>query len=201
MEDLPPKVVSDIDMSLPYTYADYLQWNLEHHVELIRGKVFKMSPAPNTAHQRILGNLSGIIWSFLRDKTSQVFVAPFDVRIPGSVEGDDAIKTVVQPDICVICDHTKIDERGCLGAPDFVIEILSKSTSKKDLREKYDVYEEVGVKEYWVVYPEEEIVSVFLLNANGKYETTVPPYTNEDRICPVTLPGLEVDLKEVFGLV
>ena len=125
--------------------------------ELIRGKIYKMSPAPTSKHQIVVGNLHGIVWNFLRGKSCKVFTAPFDVRLPSAPKkkADKEISTVVQPDLCVICDLEKIDERGCLGAPDWIVEILSKFTSAKDLNEKFSVYEEAGVREYWVVHPQE----------------------------------------------
>ena len=105
---------------------------------------------------------------------------------------------MVQPDLCVICDPSKIDERGCLGAPDWIIEILSPRNSSKDLREKFDVYEKSGVKEYWVVYPNDQTVMVYMLNEKRKYEGILRPYVRADKISPATLPGLKIDLTKVF---
>ncbi|HNT49655.1 MAG TPA: Uma2 family endonuclease [Cyclobacteriaceae bacterium] len=190
--------VEEPDLSLNYTYADYLKWDLPEMVELIRGKVFKMSPAPTSSHQRISGGLFGTIHQFLKTKKCEVFSAPFDVRLPRKGKADKDIVTVVQPDICVICDPQKIDERGCLGAPDWIIEILSKHTSAKDLNEKFDVYEESGVKEYWVVHPSDHTVLVYTLNEHGKYEGILKPYTRSDKVQPQTLPGLTIDLAEIF---
>ena len=98
----------------------------------------------------------------------------------------------------MICDPTKIDERGCLGAPDWIIEILSRYTSAKDLREKFKVYEETGVREYWVVHPTEQTVLIYVLEANGKYQGILKPCVRTDKIVPVTLPGLTIDLGFVF---
>lgn len=190
--------VEEPDLSLSYTYADYLKWDLPEMVELIRGKVFKMSPAPSAKHQSIVINLAAEIKFFLKKYPCKVFVAPFDVRLPRKGKADQDIVTVVQPDICVICDPQKIDERGCLGAPDWIIEILSKHTSAKDLNEKFDVYEEAGVKEYWVVHPTEHTVLVYTLNKSGKYEGILKPYTRLDKVQPKTLPGLTIDMAEIF---
>lgn len=186
------------DLSLSYTYADYLKWDLPEMVELIRGKVFKMTPAPTSRHQTIVVNLVSEIKAFLKKQKCKVFVAPFDVRLPRKGKQNEDITTVVQPDICVICDPTKIDMRGCLGAPDWVIEILSKHTSAKDLNEKFEVYEEAGVKEYWVVHPGEQTVLVYTLNDSGTYEGILKPYVRTDKVQPKTLPGLTIDLEEVF---
>jgi Uma2 family endonuclease len=194
--------VEEPDLTGTYNYADYLTWQWTEMAELINGKIFKMSPAPNTAHQRVSRELSLQIGNFLKRKTCQVFIAPFDVRLPVSStkKRNQDITTVVQPDLCVVCDPSKIDEKGCLGAPDWIIEILSPHTSSKDLRQKFEVYEQSGVREYWVVHPAEQTVLVYILNSIGKYEGVLKPYIREDKLSPVTLPGLTVDLEEVFQL-
>ena len=156
--------IKEPDLSGSYTYADYMTWEWEQRAELILGKIFKMSPAPSSGHQRILGNLYVPIWNYLQGKKCQAFLAPFDVRLPGPSKKDRDIVTVVQPDICVICDSSKVDQRGCLGAPDWIIEILSKYTSAKDLNIKFDVYEASGVKEYWVVHPSEQTLLIYTLD-------------------------------------
>lgn len=179
-----------------YTYSDYLKFDFEEMVELIRGKIFRMSPAPKSIHQEISGNMYGIIWSYLKQKPCKVYPAPFDVVLPVQNEKRDSSTTVVQPDICVICDLSKIEERGCVGAPDLIVEILSPSTSRKDLNDKYSVYEEVGVKEYWIVMPMEQIIQVFHLK-NERY-LLHGAYNREDVITSEMFPGLEINLKEVF---
>jgi len=133
--------IEEPDLSGTYTYVDYLTWSWEGVSKLIRGKIFKMSPAPGSLHQRISGNIFGQLWYRLQGKPCQVFSSPFDVRLPVSKmnKTDNQINTVVQPDICVVRDSSKIDERGCLGAPDWIIEILSRHTLAKDLNEKFDV--------------------------------------------------------------
>ncbi len=192
--------VEEPDLSGSYTYSDYLTWKWSDMTELIRGRIFKMSPAPGSLHQKISGELFRQLANFLKGKQCQVFSAPFDVRIPASSEkkADHDIITVVQPDLCVICDPSMIDARGCIGPPDWIIEILSSGTSSKDLREKFDVYEDAGVKEYWVVHPQEQTLLIYTLNANGKYEGTLKPYIRTDRVSPLTLPGLTLSLEEVF---
>ncbi len=182
-----------------YTYADYLKWTIEDRLELIKGKIFKMSPVPNLVHQRLSGDIHGIIWSFLRDKKCQVFSAPFDVRLPRKSRANEDIITVVQPDICVVCDPGKLDDKGCIGAPDIVIEILSPGNSAKELRNKYEVYEESGVNEYWIVSPPQETLLIYLLE-NGKYKAS-RPLTTGDVATSEILPGFELDLDEVFKCV
>jgi Uma2 family endonuclease len=192
--------VKEPDLSGTYSYADYLNWTWSEMTELIDGKIFKMSPAPTSMHQKVSMELSRQISSFLLGKKCQVFAAPFDVRLPANAKSrqDKEITTVVQPDLCVICDANKIDENGCLGAPDWIIEILSKHSSDRDLRQKFDVYEKANVGEYWVVHPSEQTLLVYVLQ-DGKYKTTRRPYVKGDKVKSVTLPGLEISLDLVFS--
>jgi len=164
--------INQLDLSKRYTYADYLTWQFDEMVELIRGKVFKMSPAPNMAHQWVSDELQGKIYHYLVGKKCKQFTAPFDVRLPlpPNQQKGKKVDTVVQPDICVLCDLTKLDHHGCNGAPDWIIEILSKSTSKKDLNEKFDVYQNAGVREYWIIHPIDETVIPYRLDENGEYQ-------------------------------
>jgi Uma2 family endonuclease len=195
----PNMEVKEPDMAGSYTYADYMNWWWEERVELIQGKIYKMPPAPRSSHQRVSGELFREIANFLFKKKCKVFSAPFDVRLPHTTKRDNRdIQTVVQPDICVICDPEKIDEKGCIGAPDWIIEILSKQTSEKDLTKKFDVYEESGVKEYWIVHPTDETVLVYVLNKVGKYEGQLKPFVRTQKISPTILPGLVIDLSDVF---
>ncbi|MCB9289459.1 MAG: Uma2 family endonuclease [Lewinellaceae bacterium] len=191
--------LEELSLNKIYTYADYLTWTFEETVELIKGKIFKMSPAPNTYHQEISCNMILKIGYFLGKKECKVFHAPFDVRLPlppGRVK-DEEIQTVVQPDISIICDLSKLDAKGCLGAPDWIIEIASPSTSKKDRKDKFEVYEHSGVKEYWMVFPEEQYVLAYALNEEGKYIGR-PPFNKEDKISPVLFPNLVIDLQDIF---
>ncbi|HAA14323.1 MAG TPA: restriction endonuclease [Cytophagales bacterium] len=190
-----------VDVNKSYTYADYLKWSFEEQVELIRGKIFPMIPAPARRHQQVSRNLGRQLDRFLEPKKScELYYAPFDVRLPklGNTK-DEEVVNVVQPDICVVCDPFKLDDRGCLGAPDLTIEILSPSTSEKDLTHKYSLYEEAGVKEYWTVFPFEEIVQVYVLNSNGKYNPSIT-YTRSQKVPVHIFNGeLVVDLEKVFN--
>jgi Uma2 family endonuclease len=125
--------IEDIDLSCTYTYSDYLTWTWDERVELIHGKIYKMPPISNTMHQIVAGNFLGIVWNLLLGKKYQVFIEPFDVRLPRTpkMNSDKEITTVVQPDVCVVCDPSKIDLRGCLGAPDWIVEILSRLLQQK----------------------------------------------------------------------
>ena len=163
-----------LDISRRYTYADYLTWLDDIRRELINGFIRLMSPAPRLVHAEVSANITWHLGSVVRRNKGRckVFAAPFDVRFPKDGEtSDEKIDTVVQPDICVICDLSKIDERGCCGAPDMIVEILSPSSTKKDITEKFALYEESGVKEYWIVYPADKSIQVFLLQGDGKYDT------------------------------
>jgi Uma2 family endonuclease len=189
--------VEEPDPSMTYTYADYLKWQFEERLELFRGKIFKLS-APNTKHQVVSGNILAPLVIFLKKKPCQVFSAPFDVRLPvKNRKKDEEVTTVVQPDICVICDESKLDSRGCCGAPDLAVEILSPGNSKKEIRLKHELYEEAGVKEYWIVYPEEESIAVFLLNVNNKYDGAII-YASDDTIVSKSVPDFSINLTEIF---
>lgn len=144
-----------------FTYADYLTWPDEQRCEIIDGMVYDMSPAPNTAHQELLSELFYKIKEFLKDSPCKVFVAPFDVRLAEAGETSRSCSNVVQPDLSVICDLEKLDEKGCVGAPDWVIEILSPSTSSKDQVKKRYLYEKHGVREFWLIHPTERTATLY----------------------------------------
>lgn len=179
-----------------YTYADYLKWTFEEQVELIKGKIFKMSPAPKRLHQKISGQIFYSLYNSLKGQKCEVYSAPFDVRLPVKSKKNDDITTVVQPDICVICDPSKLDDAGCIGAPDLIIEILSKGNNKKELQNKYEVYEESGVKEYWVVSPDEQTLLIYTLVDNQYRASRL--FTRGDEIKTPILPGFVLALDDVF---
>jgi Uma2 family endonuclease len=175
-----------------YTYADYLEWDEDERYEIIDGEAYMMA-TPSRIHQEISGNFYYALRSFLEDKPCKVYTAPFSVRLfPTKDNSDD---TVVEPDITVVCDPSKLDDRGCNGAPDFIIEILSPSTARYDRIVKFNKYREAGVKEYWIIDPEEKAVFAHILK-NGQYTAAVYDDTGT---APVTvLPGCEIELKTVF---
>lgn len=185
--------IEQLDIEQRYTYADYLTWQFNERVELLWGKIFKMSPAPSTEHQRISGNLYRDIANFVKFSKCQVFHAPFDVRLTSK---DNKLESVVQPDIVVVCDESKLDDKGCIGAPDLIIEILSPSSARKDMKYKLHLYEESGVPEYWVVDPLDGLIQVFSLD-NNKYQLN-RPYTCEDRVSSFVINGLTINLQEIF---
>jgi Uma2 family endonuclease len=160
-----------------------------------------MTPAPATMHQLISAELLFQIRSQLKGKTCKVFHAPFDVRLPKRNEKEQDIENIVQPDLSVVCDPGKLDEKGCLGPPDLIIEIISPSTSRKDRMEKFFLYEQVGVKEYWLVSPDDKIVEIFILGTDGKYSR--PEIYNETHTIQLKIKALKdikIDLNSVFSL-
>ena len=191
--------ISALDANKLYTYADYLTWQVQERLELIKGRLFKMSPAPMRYHQEISRNLLTCFSGYLKNRPCKVFHAPFDVRLPKSPEQqqDDDIYTVVQPDIVVVCDRSKLDRRGCIGAPDLIVEILSPSTAAKDLKDKFQLYEESGVREYWIVIPAEAIVEVFKLDNQGKYALD-RIYTRNDAVHVGIFQDFSIDLADIF---
>ena len=194
--------VVSLDPDKRYTYADYLTWADYKRRELIDG-VAKLMSAPIMIHAKLSRNIFDGIWSYVKKRKGkcEVFYAPVDVRLPKNGESaDNKIYTVVQPDICVVCDPSKIDAKGIIGAPDLVVEVQSPSTTRLVMGKKFDLYEEAGVREYWVVYPRAGL-TVFLLQENGKYDdgTTYDIVYTPDAMVPVhTIEGLEISLKELF---
>jgi Uma2 family endonuclease len=179
-----------------FTYGDYCTWGDEGRWELINGVVYDMAPAPARIHQDVAGEVFVQIKNHLRDGPCRAYSAPFDVRLPDRGEADDAVETVVQPDISLICDPSKLDDKGCRGAPDWIIEVLSPRTAAKDQIQKRDIYERHGVKEYWLVHPVDRLLFVYRFAADGYGKPDIQP--TEGRTPVATLPGLEIDWDAVF---
>ena len=193
--------LTQLDLNGTYTYADYLTWQFDGAIELIKGKIMGMSPAPSSEHQSIVTNLGGTLYNFFRKKPCKLFYAPFDVRLydhKKSIVANRDIYSVVQPDLCIICDKTKIDIKGCLGSPDWIIEILSRGNSKREMQLKYELYQESGVKEYWLVYPGEKAVHQFVLDEKSEKYQLLNMYSGEDTATPQLFPDCQIDLREVF---
>lgn len=197
MEDQDKMVLNEPDFAYEgrYTYADYLKWTIEERLELIKGKIFRMS-APNRLHQKLLGKLYVPFALFLEKQKCQVYLAPFDVRLPRKSKDDKDVITVVQPDLCVVCDESKLDFKGCIGAPDIVVEILSPGNNAKEMRNKYEVYEESGVKEYWMLFPDEQMLHIYL--HDGQQFQPTKGRVAGDVITSAVLPGFELDLTRLF---
>jgi Uma2 family endonuclease len=156
--------------------------------------------APIRYHQGVSRQLSGKFFNYFEGNTCKFYAAPFDVRLYNRQKSERANKniySVIQPDICVVCDLTKLDRNGCLGAPDLMVEILSPGNSKKEMQTKYNLYEENGVREYWIVSPEHEYIAQYVLQANGKY--AAPEYFFKDDAMPAAIfPDLILELEKVF---
>ena len=195
----PVTSLADLDPNGTYSYADYLSWQFTELVELLRGKIMRRMSAPTDRHQALVTALNAHFYYHLRRQPCQVRVAPYDVRLSKrGTTADDAIYTVVQPDVCVICDPAKIESRGCLGPPDLIVEVISPRTAARDWQDKFDLYEEAGVGEYWIVLPQEEDISVFVLEeATGRYQL-VGEYAGPGPIPCRTLPALVLDWVDVF---
>ena len=179
------------DCNKRYTFADYMTWDDDKRWEIIDGVPFLMS-APTVQHQRISGEIYGQLWAFLKGKPCEVFHAPFDVRLNANTTDD----TVVQPDIVVICDKSIMMKTGCQAAPDMVIEILSPSNRARDMVLKLELYQRTGIREYWVVDPEEKIVLLYIMD-NGRYY--VKPYKETDTAPVYILEGCTINLADVFA--
>jgi Uma2 family endonuclease len=189
-----------LSLKKKYSYADYLTWIDDKRRELINGFVKLMSPAPTVKHQEISGAIFSNLWYYFKKRPCKVFAAPFDVRFPkeGSEGNDNDIFIVVQPDITVVCDMAKLDLKGCVGAPDLIVEIISPSTAKRDLHDKFEIYEKHGVKEYWVVYPLDKNISVFQLGKDGKYDDGTI-FEMGSKIDSKIFPEFDMNLKDVFS--
>ncbi len=185
---------SDLDLTKPYSYSDYLMWQFQERVELIKGFIMKMSPAPSMSHQTVSQNLSGCFYVNFKRQSCRVFVAPFDVRLPIKTAKKDS--TVVQPDICVICDEEKLDEKGCNGSPDLMVEIISPNNSKHDIHTKFNLYKEAGILEYWIIEPYDKILLVYTLKDNEYIG--LPPQTEGENIKSPLFPDLQIALEDVF---
>lgn len=192
--------LAQLDPNGTYSYADYMQWKFKEHVELLRGKIRKMSPAPSIRHQEIAFRLSMQMGTSLKANSCRIFFAPIDVRLYNhkkSLKADKEVFTVVQPDLCIICDPVKLaDNRSCNGAPDLVVEILSPGNAKREMKDKFELYEEAGVREYWLVHPLDENVLIYVLDENERF-IGLRPFTEMAQ--SVVFPQLCVDLADLFA--
>lgn len=191
--------INQLDFDKTYSYADYLTWKFQERLEIFKGKLFKMSPTPSTSHQKVASNLHGILWGNFKNHSCKLFSAPFDVRLLDKKKStnDSDVITVVQPDLCIICDENKLDQRGAFGAPDLIIEILSPGNSKKEMKYKFDLYEEAGVLEYWIVNPADKTILIYILKENQFIG--IHPLIEEDHIKSPLFPQLDFILEEIFS--
>ena len=180
-----------------YCYTDLLTWEGERW-ELIDGEPYNLAPSPLRRHQEVSGSLFVLLYQHLEGKPCRVYSAPSDVRLPRQNEDGLTATTVVQPDIFVVCEQEKLDDRGCVGAPTLVIEVLSTDSTTRDRREKFKAYEAAGVKEYWLVSPLEKVIEVFLLDEKGRYGAPTV-YADAEPLPVQTLDGIIIDLGRVFA--
>lgn len=181
-----------------FTYADYLTWPEDERWEIIDGVAYAMSPAPGSRHQHIQAGFITQLYTQLKGRGCQVFGAPFDVKLSAGVnQNDNEIDTVVQPDVVVVCDKNKIDDRGCNGSPDLIVEILSPSTSKYDLSDKRYLYERHGVGELWFVHPLDKTAMIFYLNEDHKYGSP-DVYGADATVILRSVCGVSINLADVF---
>jgi Uma2 family endonuclease len=180
-----------------YTYTDLLTWPEDERWELIDGIPYNMTPAPSRRHQEILGALYLQFGAFLRHAPCRVYLAPFDVRLPKADEDSMTASTVVQPDLTVICEREKLDQRGAVGSPALVVEILSPYTAKKDRQRKMQRYAQAAIPEYWIISPTEQTVEVYQLHELGRYGAATV-YQYDEQVPVSVLPGLLIDLGQVF---
>ncbi len=202
--------INQLDLNGVYSYADYLKWQFDERIELLKGKIFRMSPAPSTKHQKISFNLVFKLGVYLELSNCQIFSAPFDVRLSVNKDiniskryrnktkslPDGKIMTVVQPDICVICNLDILDEKGCVGSPDLVIEILSPGNSRREMKDKFEIYQEAGIPEYWIVDPEHEFIIIYHMQKNLYVGSA--PYYSGDTISSHSIKGFTLDVENVF---
>lgn len=190
--------LENLDLNKTYSYADYLMWRFKERVELFKGKIWAMSPAPSRFHQEISGFLFTQINEVVKNTNCKLYAAPFDVRLLDKKKSkvDKDVYTVVQPDLCVVCDRSKLDDLGCIGAPDLVVEILSPGNSKKEMDIKFDLYQEAGVREYWIVQPADHTVFIYVLE-NERY-IGLKPFTEGQFVESKCFPGLKVEVAAIF---
>jgi Uma2 family endonuclease len=200
-DDFTESVVEEPQSDYGFTYEDYLTWKFKERIELIKGKIFKMSPAPLVSHQTIVANINNYIAERVKNFPCKVLFSPLDVKLIGRpfrrVVKDDEIFTVVQPDVIVVCDPEKLaDPRSINGAPEMVVEVLSPGNTKTETKHKLNLYEENGVLEYWVVHPPYKYVEVYLLKNNRYSKPTI--YEMGEEIPCTVLKDIKVPVDEIF---
>ena len=169
-----------------YTYEDYVTWPEDERWEIIEGTMYSMSPAPSVKHQRIVGSFFSAFRNTI-DRKCPVFDAPTDVVF------DEY--NVVQPDVLAVCDKEKITEANIQGAPDLIVEVASPTTEVKDRRDKKNLYEKFGVREYVIVFPEREYLEKYVLK-EGAYGP--PEIFNWDEVLVFAAFEIQLHLWEIF---
>lgn len=172
-----------------YTIEDIYALPEGERAELIDGQLYNMAP-PSYMHQKLVSEFTQSIWQYIKthNGSCEVIPAPFAVFL----NQDD--RTYVEPDISVICDHNKLSDRGCEGAPDFIIEIVSPGTQKRDYGIKLFKYRNAGVREYWIVNPVQKIVNVYCFED----EENTDLYSFENDIPVGIYPGFSINIQELL---
>lgn len=180
-----------------YTYKDYLTYDEDDKFEIIDGQIYNMSPAPSRVHQEIISALVVDIGNYIKSNKGQckVYPAPFDVVLKDDEEDTMNSKNIVQPDISVICDRSKLTDKGCTGSPDMIVEVISPFNPSNDYVRKLNLYEKYKVKEYWIINPMRKNVLVYTLTDNG-YDAPLT-YTFQDKIKVNIYEDLEIDFKSI----
>ena len=186
-----------VKMDEHYTYGTYKQWPEDERWELIDGIAYAMS-SPSRYHQAILVEITGRLFNFLQGKPCKMYPAPFDVLFPKSDETDDEVDTVLEPDVVVFCDRSRLTHYGARGAPDLVVEILSPWTKKRDLRQKFEVYQRSGVREYWIVDPADRSVLVYRGTETKRFDDGLT-FVETGNLESSVLQGFVLDLEAVFA--
>ena len=186
-----------IDSIKTYTYKDYLIYDENERIEIIEGEIINMSPAPSRIHQKIIIKLSTQIENYITSNNGscEVYPAPFDVILKNDDEDITNSKNIVQPDISVICDKSKLTDKGCTGSPDMIVEVISPYNPSNDYVRKLNLYEKFKVKEYWIVNPMKKSILVYTLTDNGYDAPTA--YTFNDKIKVNIYDNLEIDFNTI----
>jgi Uma2 family endonuclease len=175
-----------------HTYGDYLEWSRDYGDEIIDGVAYvREPPSPSPIHQELVVELWLELRCALEGRSCRVYVAPLDVRLPRSSESDEKIETVVQPDVLIVCDRGKTDERGVRGAPDWLAEVLSPSTANYDQSVKIPLYERAGVPEVWLVHPTDRTLAIYRLEGSRYGRPTYQELKGQTLLSAV--PGVSVD--------
>ncbi len=189
--------IENVDNKL-YTYKDYLSFSDNEYVEIIDGKILAMSPAPSRIHQELIMEISAELRNYIKANkgTCKVYPAPFDVVLIKDNSSELDSTNIIQPDISVICDKNKLNDKGCTGSPDMIVEVVSKFNPGNDYVKKLYLYEKYGVKEYWIVNPMKKNILVYTLTSNGYNEPDV--YTFDDKIKVSIFENLEIDFNDII---
>jgi Uma2 family endonuclease len=181
-----------------HTYADYLTWSRTYGDELVDGAAYvREPPSPARLHQEIVSEVHRQVANALKGKPCRAYVAPFDIRLPKSTEEDELVDTVVQPDLFIVCDLPKLDARGMRGAPDWLAEVLSPSTARHDQIVKLPAYERAGVREVWLIHPDDRTVAIYRLEAGRYGRATILELEGQTSLTAV--PGVTVDWEPVLA--